>query len=228
MRPNIFKSRKNRLLLREVLREYMEDEAKVLPSLYQPTAYFSPEYEAHMQKLIKKQQKIYYYWINTTPKKVACVLVSLLLLSSIMTFSVSGLREAFLRFIVETYEKFTSVIVPMEENEMDDILTPIQPTYIPEGYTLTSKSEKSKVCFYIYKNSSGDKISYYQRFYENYELDTEDVTYQKVMIDQYEGMFYENKGERKLFFINENVIYQISGKISKEELIAIASSIKMK
>ena len=59
MRPNIFKSRKNRLLLREVLREYMEDEAKVLPSLYQPSAYFSPEYEAHMQKLIKKQQKIY-------------------------------------------------------------------------------------------------------------------------------------------------------------------------
>ena len=84
------------------------------------------------------------------------------------------------------------------------------------------------VIVYIYKNNSGDEIFYYQRFYENYELDTEDVTYQKVMIDQYEGLFYENEDEKMLFFINENVIYQISGKISKEELIAIASSIKIK
>lgn len=226
MYPDIFKSRRNREILREVLGEFIIDEAAALPATEQPAAYFTPEYEAYMNKLIKKQQKVYYYWTNTTPKKVACVLVAILLMAIITTFSVSALRKAFLRFIAETYETFTSVAILDDPTVSDEAFSPMSPTYIPDGYTLISETQNGAMYTCVYQNAEQKRIRYYQTTAKgNFVLDTEGVTYEKIYVKNHEALYYYNKENHMLFINQGTYVYMIFGNGDKEEMIKMMSSI---
>ena len=97
---------------------YSENFCNTLPSEKElKSVTFSSDFEEKMQKLLKKQKKPYYYMINTIGKKIAIIILALLITLTATTFSVKALREAVLEFIrelnftTETFDTHTKITI---------------------------------------------------------------------------------------------------------------------
>lgn len=173
---------------------------------------FSDEFEEKMQKLIEKQKKFYYYWLNTAGKRAAAVIAALFVGLTAVTFGVKAIREPFLRFIVETFEKFSSIIFMNDDDnsgqssisaDADFEFEAVEPSYIPEGFVLDSKIEDSVgfQAFYINKNNSLSIL--YMQMVNNksvFQVDTQNTNYEKILVNNYEAIYYSNKGENNIVF----------------------------
>lgn len=227
----MFTQNKNLEILYEVLDMYVKEVAETLtvpPELenYQ----FSERFERRMQRLIRMQKKSYYRYINTVAKRAACYVLIVLTCMFVTVFSVKSLREPFVNFVVETYEKFTSLFVEKDDPTDNIELKVMLPQYIPEGYEIESVSQTKNSLMYVFTDLKGNKIIYYQYLYDYWQsiLDTENVTYDKVYVNLLEGLFFKNKDMNCLIFNNDEYTFNISSYKSKEELIKIAESIEIK
>lgn len=200
---------------------------------------FSDEFEEKMQKLIEKQKKFYYYWLNTAGKRAAAVIAALFVGLTAVTFGVKAIREPFLRFIVETFEKFSSIIFMNDDDnsgqssisaDADFEFEVISPQYIPEGFILDSKNEDFMAYQEIYFNSDKSlSIAYTQMIIDDaiVQTDTEDTTYDKIIINGNEGITYSRNGTNTVVFNTEKYVFTIYSQIDTQEIIKIAESIEI-
>lgn len=79
---------------------------------------FSAAFEQKMEKLIKREKKPYFYLINTAAKRVACIIAALIIAVAGTVLSVDALREGVKNFIVEVYEKFSSVTLLLKREQI--------------------------------------------------------------------------------------------------------------
>lgn len=194
---------------------------------------FSPEFEARMQKLIRRQKNPYYLVFNTVGKRVAAVTITILVALTVTTFSVKAFREPFVRFITEMFEKFTSIVfVKDEEDTPRDTLATFEkqePQYIPEGYAVDSVMETSISYEVRYTKDGFDPIRYKQEQNLNTEanVDTQNTDYTKVDIGKYEGVLYTNKDTINLYFCDKKCRYLliVPTSLGENEVVRIAESI---
>ena len=227
-------TKKETEFLKQVLDMYVEEFYETLPSKEeQSKETFSPEFEAKMQKLINKQKKFYYYWINTATKRVAAVVLALLVSLATVTFSVKAIREPFIQFIVETFEKFSSIIFNNDEDDNQPALATVEfrkavPEYIPEGYTIKSETESDAIYHIIYTNGVSN-IVYSQtiNYHTVAQADTENTTYKEIIINGLEGVIYTKNESNNVIFNTENYVFTITGPVEIAELIKIAESVKI-
>lgn len=189
---------------------------------------FTKEFEQRMQKLIDREQKFYFYWINTVGKRVAMIALVLLVCLTTVTFSVKALREPFLSFIVETYERFTNIIFVKDENEAQVNFEKIIPDYIPEGYSVTDIKADSTIFYEILY--SGEDENSYILYSQNtngagVQINTENVGYEELNINNNLAFYYSNKGINTIIVDGKNYFFTIEGTVTKEEIIKIAESI---
>ena len=228
----MFNSKKNLEILRKAFDIIAREEAKSLPTPEECTHItFSEEFEQKMQKLINKEKKPYYYLINTVGKRVACVIIAVLLALTSVTFGVKAIREAVIDFFVETFEKFSIVGFKDEDisSKLDYIETYYTPTYIPEGYEL-KKDEKILTYRRMHFMSGNDYIEFRQNTLQllSTYIDTEDCDTESVLVSGHKG-FYSNKDGTALLYWNDcNYSYYIrfDSVIEKQEIIKMAESIK--
>ena len=229
-------TKKETEFLKKVLDMYVEEFYETLPSKEeQSKETFSPEFEAKMQKLINKQKKFYYYWINTATKRVAAVVLALLVSLATVTFSVKAIREPFIQFIVETFEKFSSIIFNNDEDDNQPALATVEfrkavPEYIPEGFVVDSEIETVALCQVIYTNKSNSKIITYMQITKDSSVaqaNTEDITYKEIKVNGYDGVSYNKNGNNSVIFNTEDYVFTISGEVEIAELIKIAESVKI-
>lgn len=191
---------------------------------------FTENFEKKMQKLISMQKKSYYYMINTVGKRVAIILLTLLISLTATTFGVKAIRESVIEFITETFEKFTKVTVENEAlSATHDVFVKAAPQYIPEGYTAEPQIDEFGLYQIIYNNEENTPIVYYQEFgnLNTLRVNTENVDFEKILINSYEGIFSFKNGVNKIIFADETYMYTIYGDVSREELIKITESIKI-
>lgn len=105
-----------------------------------------------------------------------------------------------------------------------------KPQYIPDGYTLESEIDIGGFYQLYYTNKENNSIEYHQEFYyKNIKhINTEGVEYENLLINSYEAIFYNKNGTNMIVFADETYMYTIYGHVSREELIKIAESIKIK
>ncbi len=182
-----------------------------------------------MKRLFYHQKHFYYTWINTAAKRVACILVAIFLAATITTVSVEALRESFIRFVVETFEKGSAIWFSKEDEDTLTYqpITPKIPTYLPEGYHLVADMSDEIELNMIYEGQETENISYQQQLKDSkLTVNTEGVDYKKMVIsDSYEGMIFQNKGNTFLIFNDNEYMYSFVGTVSQEEIIKIAESI---
>ncbi len=200
---------------------------------------FSDEFEEKMQKLIEKQKKFYYYWLNTAGKRAAAVIAALFVGLTAVTFGVKAIREPFLRFIVETFEKFSSIIFMNDDDnsgqssisaDADFEFEAVEPSYIPEGFVLDSKMEDLVRFQTTYVDNEHTKIiAYIQTMIDDtiLQADTENTTYDKIIINGYEGITYSKNGTNTVVFNTEKYVFTIYSQIDTQEIIKIAESIEI-
>lgn len=229
-------SKKEVEVLKKVLAVYTEEYCAALPTKAELSATtFSPEFEDKIQQLINKQKKFYYYWLNTARKRAAAIILAILISLTTVTFSVKAIREPFIQFIVETFEKFSSIIFadePEVNNSniiVDAELEKIVPEYIPAGYTIESEIEDFLGVHIKFSNQNDTTIVYSQTKNDGIiaQADTENTDYEKIIINNCEGVSYTKDGVNNIVFNTENYVFTISSAIDKTELIKIAESIKI-
>ena len=191
-----------------------------------------------MRKLIEKQKKFYYYWVNTAGKRAAAIIAALFVGLTAVTFGVKAIREPFLRFIVETFEKFSSIIFMNDDDnsgqssisaDAEIEFEAVEPSYIPEGFVLESKID-DLLWFQTTYISSNNKIVTYTQMSSNdaiVQADTEDTTYDKLQINGFEAISYSKNGTNTVVFNSDKYVFTVTGSVDMDEIIKIAESIKI-
>ena len=171
---------------------YVERQNALLPSEEEwSDAPLSPEFEARMQKLLAYRRHGYYALFGTVGRRVASIVVALLVSATILTASVEALRTPMMRFFARVYETFTQIFV-VEDTTDSSVLPPFvpcAPTYVPEGYEVSSVQTLERHQRIRYVNESGRRISFTQSRSSNLSIhiDTEGVDYTEIRIGNYEG-----------------------------------------
>ena len=229
-------SQKEKSVIYEAFDMYYLDYCKTLPS-NEELSYitFTKEFEEKMEKLIERERKFYFYWINTASKRVAIVILAIIISLTSITFSVKAIREPVIRFVVETFQKFSNVIFTNDKSEdnilLDDNFTLeiVKPNYIPDGYIL--ESEYNDIMGYqaMYVNNDSS-IMYMQLVNDEsvVQANTENVTYENIIINGLDAISYYNKGVNTIILSTNKYVYTVEGSISKDILIKIAESINIK
>lgn len=215
--------------LLEALDLYTREQDERLPNEQElESITFSEEFLERMRRMIARHRWGYYALFGTVGRRVASILVALLIAATTATVSVEALREPVLRFFAEVFEKFTAIFVvndvpaePAAEMEL------YAPTYVPEGYEVESEINTNGLYRIVYMNNTKQKINYIQRWESSAKitLDTEGAEYKEITINGHSGIIYTNKSTMYVIFWDEKYWYSISGLISTEELVQMANSV---
>lgn len=192
---------------------------------------FSETFEKKMQKLISAQKKSYFYLINTVGKRVAIIVLAIMISLTATTFGVKAIRETVIEFITETFAKFTNIIVQSDDPDNTHVeLVKSEPQYIPDGYTVDTILDSGGMYRIIYNNEEGVPINYNQKisFRTVLNINTEDVDYEEININSLDGIKYVKNGINTVVFADDTYMYTINGQVSFDEIIKMAESIKTK
>ena len=186
---------------------------------------FSDEFKSKMQKLIKAEKNHYYRLISTVGKRVALIVLSVLIALTVTTFGVKALREAVIDFITETFKTHTKISVDAPQKS---VFKKTAPLYIPEGYTIEDEDgDKASVYGITYSNDANEHIVYGQIicFSTGYNINTEGAECETVYINSFEGMTVSKNDYTTVVFADGTYYYEILARLPVNELIKMAKSI---
>jgi len=203
--------------------------SNMLPDADEDEHVFSADFEKKMQKLIKRRNKPYYKIINTVGKRVACIVVIVLIASSVTVLSVDALRNAVADFLVSIYEKFSTVQSTDEDDSAPTTIKYIYSiTYNLDGYEVVLENTNEYRHNITYVNNDIEiKFSQYTKNKYDKDVNTEDAEISTISINGKEAIiFLDNQRYYHLIWDNGDYILSIGSNISKDALICIAESVK--
>ncbi len=213
--------------LKEALHLYIQETASHYDFIKDLDIPFSSDFEKNMQRLIKRQKKPMYYMFNTTVKKVACIIVTILIVLTSTVLSVDALRQRVKNFVIETFEKFSILTFDDNSNTMGEIKEYYSPSYIPKGYVILEEKQGEIDNIILYKNNNAYEIHFTQMCLNRQpHIDTEDCIIEEI--DKYLLIQKENSNRKTIYFCDENYCYEIIsfGDLTKEELLKMAKSLE--
>lgn len=194
---------------------------------------FSPEFEERMEQLINSHSKPHKRFLNTKPKKIILALAAVFILFITMVFSVTAIREPVVRFIVEMYERFSTVFFD-KDGETPEPPTTLEiifePSWLPDGYELnpdmSMEAEDSRDVFYIQDNNV---LAYSQSVLSiGLVIDTENTEAKIVLLNGREALLYHNKGLQTIVWDDGQYAFSLTGSVSANEILRMAESLEEK
>lgn len=186
---------------------------------------FSPRFERRMARLFSRQGKPYYPYINRAWKRalLAAIIAMMLFVASM---SVSAIRGPVIRFVIEIYEKFSSLFYQAENEITQGIV--YRPTYLPEGFKPAGDESIGIISIQRYENAEGREVIFRQYPLRKFELqaDTEGILLEEIMVNRHQGVFYQNNGWNNLMWSDERCTFTLVAQIDKSDMIKIAESVK--
>ena len=214
---------------RKALFDALTPEYKQILDGASDTHEFSVEFERKMQKLIKRRNKPYYKIINTVGKRVACIIVIVLLASSVTVLSVDALRNAVADFFVNIYEKFSTVQSVNEDKTAPTTIEDIYAiTYDLSDYDVIyeEKDNYSYNITYIKDDVVIDFLQYTKDMYDQ-NVNTEDAEISTIEINGTEAIiFLDNQNYYHIIINSDDYVFGIGSNIGKDALIDIAKSVQ--
>lgn len=195
----------------------------------------SKAFEKKMQKLIKEQRrtpktnKILRYMKQTV---AAILAVAILSFSGLMT--VEAYREKVIEIVVHVFHELTDYRFASEKSEVGDIALPeISFGYVPEGMQEVMDSIFADNSRYIvYEDDHGNFFELTQTAIGangafGTILDTEDSVYEMTDVNGKEAFTNVKDGDSSIFWIEDNVVYDLYGNLDLTKLKSIAEKIKI-
>jgi len=218
------------LKLKEALILYWDEQLAEFPTdeELEATITFSSRFEKRINRLIKSQKKPYYKLINTTMKRVAAVII-IVLLTLTAAMSVEAIRTPVIKFCMEVYEKFSEVVFGSEnatESQIESIQEIYLPT-IPKNFKLVTSHADTSIIYHEYENDVKQYIMYEQSILgASISINTENIEPESVVIQGYEGIYYENLGVKTLLWSNGRYSFLLMSNLEKDELLLMAETLK--
>lgn len=200
-----------------------------------PEIQTSKRFEKKMQKLIKGQRhtprtnRVLRYMKQT----VAAVLaVAILSFSGLMT--VEAYREKVIEIVVQVFHELTDYRFASEQSEVGDIVLPeISFEYVPKGMQKVIDSNFADNSRYIvYEDDYGNFFELTQTAIGSNGafgtiLNTEDSVYETTDVNGNEAFANIKDGDSSIFWIEDNVVYDLYGNLDLTKLKSIAEKIKI-
>ena len=203
--------------------------SNMLPDGDEDEHVFSADFEKKMQKLIKRRNKPYYKIINTVGKRVACIVVIVLIASSVTILSVDALRNIVADFFVSTYERFSTVQSADEDKSAPATIEDIYAiTYDLSDYDVIYE-EKDNYSYNITYIKDDIVINFSQYTKDMYDknINTEDAEISTIEINGTEAIiFLDNQNYYHIIINSDDYVFGIGSNIGKDALIDIAKSVQ--
>lgn len=211
----------------EALRLEMESLPSVeeLDRMYKP----SPDMDKRINDIIKRsnRKRKRANFVRKTGKMVAGIAIVIAIISTLL-MSVEATRNVIFNVFFECKEKSTQITFSDKDNDLNELYTP---TYIPAGYTEKSTNKYGDTYTIIYKNSEDDIILLDQFpvgdggiSLDNENMKPIETGVSGSTVYLFEATFPDEKSV--LLWEKAGVVFQISGSISKDELIKIYESME--
>ncbi len=190
---------------------------------------FSEEFYKKMDRLIKIRKRPYYIFIKTTGTKAASILLIILITLSATVFSVKAFRDPVIKFIVETFEKYSRITFQREgdyKNIAPEDINFYKLTYLPEGFEIVINNKGYH--FYELELSKGeDIISFSQSIAGagNMTVDTEGAQIEDITFRGVEGIYFLSKGYHTIVWLEDGYLFYVAGTLEKDEIFKIGENL---
>lgn len=201
---------------------------------------FSDLFETKMQRLIRRERRPWYVLVNTVGKRVAAILLAILVGLTATTLGVEALRKPVFDFFIELFGTHAVVSFPADGDtdpaSTDSgpttafVFVPTEPTYIPEGYTVKKRDSYSDVHRVVYVGSNSESILYSQILVNNdTSINVEHYGYEVISVNGNDGVLYRAHTGTCILFSDGIYIYEVCvfSENSREEVFRIAESINI-
>ena len=194
---------------------------------------FSDKFNKKMSKLIKRREKSYYTLISTAVRRVACIILIIVMLSA-SSLTVKAVRDAVYDFIMRIFGDHTEVIV--ENDISNDYPKTIEDEYyiseLPEGFEMTNEFKLEDKYFAYYTNNqkfimfNQYTMDRYKIYYDNghYEfdkyIDNDKIEYLVLYIGVDDSYLY--------VWNNSSYVFEINSNLDKSTITKICKSTKIK
>lgn len=158
--------------------------------------------------------------------KVAAVFCIVMATVTCVAFTVPPIRIALSNFLLEEKENHYDLeLQEKKENGQFDIPVYIE-EYMPEGFIVTDVDESQSMLIVTFENDAKDMI-HFERFVGSagITLDSEDSSYENIMIGENEGHSISKNEETVFVFNDDEYGYIISSTLTRSELLQIAQKI---
>lgn len=190
---------------------------------------FTDNFEKKMGILIKRSRQKRKYGIPvTTGRRVAAILLIVLMGTFTLSIGVEAVREKIFDFIKIKHDTYTEKLYFVNEKESEEFL-PLWPTYIPEGYNLVAEELLEDYLLLSYEFEEGNIIICQEQIVDGMAVsqDNEYIKEKEINIQGVSAqMKYKENGVIRILWEKHNCIFTVSGKkIAEEELIKICESL---
>ncbi len=196
-----------------------------------PDHRFSRKFERKMKKLIRYGyfEPVHYHKI--TIKRLFICITAALIAAVVMAFSVTAVRDFFKNFLMEVFGTHTTV-----QTFSDNINAPtsIEDVYmidVPNDFDIIYKDEifewSTFICYEYSKNDYYIFFNQYVKSKYDVNVNTEDRPLGYIEINGCDG-YIVNLGNNEYYISwdNGDYIFDITGNVSKDELIEAANSVQ--
>ena len=139
---------------------------------------FSKRFLRKMERLLKYERyRLTKHNFFHYAKAVAVVIFLMTTVFLVTVLSVEAYRIRFFEFITTVWQEFTSVTIYSNDNVELDILTPVESSYVPQGYKVYERKINQYENVIIYIDVDGREIYYAQQLatQSEYIFDSENV-----------------------------------------------------
>lgn len=217
--------------LDEVYNERFENYMSSLGNKGDEEHVFSDRHNKKMRRLIKRQQKPYFKLICTAGRRVACIIVAVIVISA-SALSVEAVRKAVFDFITKIFSNHNVVTVESgtDEGYPDIIEEEYYISALPEGFEEADniKSDKSIDIVYLYED---DYVFFTQNTKSNYEqyFDNEYSEYSDYIdSDGEKYLIITSDFDSTYIWDNGRYIFIVQSNLDKDEILNLCKSTKIK
>ena len=202
-------------LIKEALLEEERAEMAVIDALPNEEVVFTEKHKIEMQKILSKHKKYTRNANRFIPKRLVGVLAAILITLTLM-MSISAIREAVVKFIVNVYENFISIFI--EEDEGAKPPETIEKVYLPsyeiDEFYIQKTTNYGTLSVTTWTNNNNEFIRLEQTILEeNYQafLHNESIEYTQINIELCD-VYYIEKGY-SYYFVWSNNEYMFNMKL---------------
>lgn len=216
--------------LEQAARKVCEAIAKIEPDPEDAKHVFSPEFQAKMDALLRKNRLL--AGLKRWGRNVAAALLVLLVGSGIWLGVDVEARAEFKRWIVSKYEN--SVLYDYFGKRTAEKLPSIEFGWLPEGYVETTADIGEDKGLYIFTYEDDNIIVYYDfiSFESTFVVTEDNLVHKSIEVNGMPADFYmdlENERPCTLWWTDEDtgIAFNLSAVLGIEDMVKIAENIKI-
>lgn len=159
--------------------------------------------------------------------KVAVAVMVFLGVMTMTVMSVDALRIPVMNFIIEQYDKYSSITTSKESAKIVEDPCVLLADLLPTGYTNTIYSVEEGMSFVLYQNDNGDTVSLSITMSGTEKnVDTEGANCVEILLTNDKALLIEKNGYQVIWSSCDGVTYNFrASNLTKNEVVVICNTL---